>query len=226
MGKFFNGLLIGVGISFLVAPMRGEEMRSLIDKRFKSLQNSLPRSGQNTQSPQQVSDSVSQATTQTGPVHSQMTERHPSPYAVHSHELDSTRRADTLKSVQGIVPEFQERLETEGITTVQQLLERTTTQQDRVSLASKVGTSPHLLKELATYTDLMRLKGMSAGVISLLDAAGVTGCEALHQRNAEHLHTTLVDLQVSRNIVQQPPDLKQTMAWIAEAKEISSPPAS
>jgi gas vesicle protein len=33
MGRFLNGVFIGVGIALLLAPMRGEDMRTLLRSR-------------------------------------------------------------------------------------------------------------------------------------------------------------------------------------------------
>ena len=35
MNSFVKGLLVGVGIGLIVAPMRGEEMRRLLRERFE-----------------------------------------------------------------------------------------------------------------------------------------------------------------------------------------------
>jgi hypothetical protein len=42
MRTFIKGVLVGVGIGLLVAPMRGEEMRRLLNQRFTEWRNSLP----------------------------------------------------------------------------------------------------------------------------------------------------------------------------------------
>jgi len=60
MGRFLNGVLLGVGIGMLVAPMRGEEMRRLVRERFEELRGSLPENEQLRQAGQQVSSRVSQ----------------------------------------------------------------------------------------------------------------------------------------------------------------------
>lgn len=60
MGRFLNGVLIGVGIGILVAPMRGEEMRRLVRERFEELRGSLPENEQLKQAGQQVTSRVSQ----------------------------------------------------------------------------------------------------------------------------------------------------------------------
>ncbi len=60
MGRFLNGVLVGVGIGILVAPMRGEEMRRLVRERFEELRGSLPENEQLKQAGQQVTSRVSQ----------------------------------------------------------------------------------------------------------------------------------------------------------------------
>ena len=42
MRTFMKGILVGVGIGLLVAPMKGEEMRRLLSERFTEWRNSLP----------------------------------------------------------------------------------------------------------------------------------------------------------------------------------------
>ncbi|HLH61926.1 MAG TPA: hypothetical protein VKV20_09595 [Ktedonobacteraceae bacterium] len=60
MNSFFKGVLVGVGVGLLVAPMRGEEMRNLLRERFEELRGYLPENEQLNQYVQQVSSSVSQ----------------------------------------------------------------------------------------------------------------------------------------------------------------------
>src|SRR5438067_10808768 len=42
MGRFINGVFVGIGIGLLVAPMRGEEMRRLVRERIQELRGSMP----------------------------------------------------------------------------------------------------------------------------------------------------------------------------------------
>ena len=60
MNSFIKGMLLGVGVGLLVAPMRGEEMRRLLRERFEELRANLPENEQLNQYVQQVSDRVSQ----------------------------------------------------------------------------------------------------------------------------------------------------------------------
>lgn len=60
MNNFFKGILVGVGIGLLVAPMRGEDMRNTLNERLQELRGSLPQNDQLNQYTQQVTDRVSQ----------------------------------------------------------------------------------------------------------------------------------------------------------------------
>ncbi len=60
MRGFTKGLLIGVGVGLLVAPMRGEEMRRMVSERFAAVRASLPENEQMNEYVRQVSDRVSQ----------------------------------------------------------------------------------------------------------------------------------------------------------------------
>jgi gas vesicle protein len=64
MGRFFNGVLVGIGIGLLVAPMKGEEMRRIVSERYEELRSRLPDNEQLKQAGQQVASSVSQTSSQ------------------------------------------------------------------------------------------------------------------------------------------------------------------
>ena len=60
MNNFVKGVLVGVGIGLLFAPMRGEELRRRLSERFNEWRGYLPENAQLNQYVQQVSDRVSQ----------------------------------------------------------------------------------------------------------------------------------------------------------------------
>jgi gas vesicle protein len=55
MGSFTNGLLVGVGISLLIAPKTGKEMRSLVAERVRYLRGIPPENEELKQSVQDMS---------------------------------------------------------------------------------------------------------------------------------------------------------------------------
>ncbi len=61
MNSFVKGVLVGVGVGLLVAPMRGQEMRNMLGQRFEEMRGYLPENEQMNQYMQQVSTRVSQA---------------------------------------------------------------------------------------------------------------------------------------------------------------------
>ena len=60
MNNFLKGMLFGIGIGLIVAPMRGEEMRRLTKERLGELRGYLPENEQLNAYTQQVTDRVSQ----------------------------------------------------------------------------------------------------------------------------------------------------------------------
>jgi gas vesicle protein len=60
MKRFIMGLLVGLGIGVLLAPMKGEETRRQLAERFAELRGYLPENEQFNDYVQQVSDRVSQ----------------------------------------------------------------------------------------------------------------------------------------------------------------------
>jgi len=60
MNNFTKGVLLGVGIGLLIAPMRGEELRQVIRQRFETLRARLPENEQINKYAQQLTDRVSE----------------------------------------------------------------------------------------------------------------------------------------------------------------------
>lgn len=260
MGSFLRGVVFGIGLSWLIAPMRGQEMRHLLRERFQQLRGSLPQTpqlGQVTQQPSnrvsQIADEVQNAaqqvtaqvkhtasvageeTEQTSPASSAMRQMEqdvagatkqtttPAPQAPQSTQANANSPSTIvlLRSIPGVDPETQRKLEAQGIRTTQQLLEHTSTKEGRADLAHKVGLDTQAFKVLVTRADLMRLQGVGGDIATLLEEAGVSGCKDLQQRNPKHLQTKLAEVQESRKIATYTPELEQITLWIAEAKAIT-----
>jgi gas vesicle protein len=61
MKNFTKGILLGVGVGLLIAPLSGQETRRLLAERVQSWRNSLPEDSLVNQYANQVSDRVSSA---------------------------------------------------------------------------------------------------------------------------------------------------------------------
>jgi gas vesicle protein len=64
MGRFLNGVIVGIGIGLLVAPVKGEEMRRQVRESFQELQTRMPDNEQLKQAGQQMAAGVSQTASQ------------------------------------------------------------------------------------------------------------------------------------------------------------------
>lgn len=56
MGRFFNGILVGIGIGLLAAPRKGEEMRGMLGERISQIRSTLPNYGTSSSSNQSSED--------------------------------------------------------------------------------------------------------------------------------------------------------------------------
>lgn len=62
MNRFVKGMLLGIGIGLLVAPMRGEDLRRKIGDRIQQYKGYLPEGEQLDIYKRQISERVSQTT--------------------------------------------------------------------------------------------------------------------------------------------------------------------
>jgi len=67
MGKFINGVLLGVGISLLVTPKTGKEMRQLVAERLRYPLGTPPENEKLMQSVQQTTQRVPEVQQQATP---------------------------------------------------------------------------------------------------------------------------------------------------------------
>lgn len=229
MGNFRKGLLVGIGLGLLMAPMSGQEMRQLVSERVQKLRGYLPDNEQLNQYIPQTSNRVTQtASTLKGSaeqVTSQVKNTTTSSTVISSADIGSTTGnsalGNPLSTIPGMEPEPQNRLEAEGIYTTEQLLKRTSVKEERADLAQKIGMSTNMLRTLVDRADLMQLQGVSGDIATLLEEAGVNGCKDLQQRNPEHLHATLTKAQGSSRIASRTPGIEQLTQWIAEAMVVA-----
>jgi gas vesicle protein len=60
MNNFLKGILVGVGVGLLVAPMKGDEMRKVVNQRIGELRGYIPENEQLDIYKSQISDRVNQ----------------------------------------------------------------------------------------------------------------------------------------------------------------------
>jgi predicted flap endonuclease-1-like 5' DNA nuclease len=125
-----------------------------------------------------------------------------------------------IDTIEGIGPQYAEKLKTAGITSTDKLLETGATAKGRGELATKTGISSKLILTWVNHADLFRIKGVAGQFSELLEAAGIDTVPELAQRKAENLQLTLAKTNEEKKLSKTTPSLTQVTAWIAEAKTL------
>lgn len=127
-----------------------------------------------------------------------------------------------ITSIRGLEHEVRAKLEAAGILTTQQLLEQGRTEKQRRELATRLGTTLHVMKEAVNRADLLRVRGIGSAFSNLLEEAGVNSCKELQHRTPEHLFHALKAHQSSTKIAHHAPTLAEVTEWVAAAKPLAA----
>ncbi len=125
-----------------------------------------------------------------------------------------------IAKIEGIGPVSAEKLQAEGITTVEALLEAGKTSQGRQALAGTTGINEAKISGWVNRADLMRIKGIGEEYGDLLESAGVDSVPELARRNAENLHAKLGEVNDEKKLVRQLPSLSKVSDWVEQAKDL------
>ena len=124
-----------------------------------------------------------------------------------------------ITEVEGIGPEYRQKLADAGIYTTDELLERGATPRGRTGIESATGISGKLILEWVNHADLMRIDGVGSEYADLLEAAGVDSPAELAHRNAANLATTFQEIDAARpNWIRRVPSETTVTGWIEQAK--------
>jgi predicted flap endonuclease-1-like 5' DNA nuclease len=123
-----------------------------------------------------------------------------------------------IEDIEGIGPQFADKLKAAGVATVEKLLETGATVKGREELSASTGISTKLLLNWVNHADLFRIKGVAGQFSELLEAAGVDSVPELAQRNAENLQLALAKTNEEKKLSKTTPSLSQVISWIGEAK--------
>lgn len=125
-----------------------------------------------------------------------------------------------IRRIEGIGEVYAGKLEELGIRTLEALLEQADTPQKRKALAERTGISEKLILEWANLADLFRIKGVGEEYSDLLEEAGVDTVVELAQRNPEHLHAKLAEVNAQKKLVRRLPSLREVTSWVEQAKSL------
>nr|MDO8081023.1 DUF4332 domain-containing protein [Candidatus Freyarchaeota archaeon] len=122
--------------------------------------------------------------------------------------------------IEGIGKVYAEKLNSLGIKTTKDLLEKGRTPSGREELVKKTGISDKLILEWIQDSDLMRIKGVSEEYSDLLEEAGVKDVPDLAKRDPAGLHAKILEAAGKKKIVRRPPSVKVITKWIDQAKKL------
>lgn len=125
-----------------------------------------------------------------------------------------------IEDIEGIGPQYAEKLRAAGIASVEKLLESGATAKGRDELSTKTGISSKMILTWVNHADLFRIKGVAGQFSELLEATGVDTVPELAQRNAENLQKAMAQTNDEKHLAKTTPSLKQVTDWIAEAKTL------
>jgi predicted flap endonuclease-1-like 5' DNA nuclease len=125
-----------------------------------------------------------------------------------------------IDDIEGIGPQYAEKLKAAGVSSVEKLLETGATAKGRDELATKTGISSKSILTWVNHADLFRIKGVAGQFSELLEAAGVDTVPELAQRNAENLQKAMAKTNGEKHLAKTTPSLTQVTTWITEAKTL------
>jgi predicted flap endonuclease-1-like 5' DNA nuclease len=108
-------------------------------------------------------------------------------------------RAMNVEEIEGVGKTYANKLKTAGISTVEELLQKSGKKGGRQGLAQATGISERDILEWVNRADLIRVKGVGSEFSDLLEAAGVDSCTELAHRTPAHLHAKMAEVNASKN---------------------------
>lgn len=127
-----------------------------------------------------------------------------------------------VKEIEGIGPAYGEKLENNGWKTVESLLETGCTPKGRKTIAEATGITETLVLDWVNMADLFRINGVAGQFAELLKASGVDTVKELKMRNAENLHTALVEVNAQKNLTKVVPSVDMIADFVNQAKNLEA----
>lgn len=122
--------------------------------------------------------------------------------------------------IEGIGQTYADKLESAGIKTTDDLLEKCASPKGREKIAEETGISTKLILKWTNHTDLFRIRGVAGQFAELLEAAGVDTVKEFRHRVAANLYPKLVETNEAKNLCNRVPSEKEIQKMIDQAKEL------
>jgi hypothetical protein len=121
-----------------------------------------------------------------------------------------------------ILSAYAERLHKQDILTSEDLLEKGGTKKGRQTLAAAADIPESLILTWVNHADLFRIKGVAGQFSELLEAGGVDTVKEFAVRNAENLHSKLVETNEKFGLSGKVPSVDSLKDMIEQAKKLDS----
>ena len=123
-----------------------------------------------------------------------------------------------ISSIEGIGRTYYKKLADIGVSTFDSLLKRGASKEGRKNIAHKSGIPEKEILRWVHKADLARIKGIGEEYADLLEMAGVDTVPELAQRNADHLHKKMAEVNAQKKMVCQLPAQSKVKDWVNQAK--------
>jgi len=127
----------------------------------------------------------------------------------------------SIEELPGLSAQEQSKLQELGITTTGQLLQKASTPESKLVLASQLQIKSQYVNKWVALADLARLPSIGCQYCGLLLHAGVCSVRQLAQMPPHRLHQQILRLQVAmmqrRDLC---PHVEEVAVWIKQAREL------
>ncbi len=125
-----------------------------------------------------------------------------------------------IADIEGIGPKLCIKLEKAGITTVEHLIAKCSSQKSRKEVTLQTGISEEKLLKWVNMIDLFRIDGLGIEFSELLEASGVEAVNELGRMDPEKLHDKMIKVNSTKKFVLQVPSLTEVQNFVNFAKEM------
>jgi predicted flap endonuclease-1-like 5' DNA nuclease len=124
--------------------------------------------------------------------------------------------------IEGIGPNYAEKLQELGIHTTSDLLDKGSTKKGREQIAAQTGIPESLILTWVNHADLFRVKGIGPQFAELLEAAGVDTVKEFVTRKPENLHQKLQETNEQYGLSGRVPSIDSLKEMIADATTLEA----
>lgn len=125
-----------------------------------------------------------------------------------------------LNTIVGIDQDYEDKLKSLGIKSIESLLDNGLTQSNRKKISEKTELTEKLICTWVSYADLFRIKGIGGESAEILYTAGVETVHELAHQNPRNLRDKIEEVNDVKKIIRKMPTVSQLANWVGQAKKL------